>query len=802
MKISLNWLKEHINTELPVDEIAAILTDIGLEVEGISEIESIKGGLKGLVIGEVKKVMPHPNADRLQLTKVDVGHADLLDIVCGAPNVTEGQKVVVALLGAILYADEKGFEIKKSKIRGEVSEGMLCAEDEIGLGDSHDGIMVLDPKAKVGTPAAKYFEVTTDTVIEIGLTPNRIDAASHFGVARDLAAYLNLNEKVELKKPSIAKFKIQNTELPIAVDIHDLDACPRYSALTINNIKVKESPRWLQNYLKAIGLKPINNVVDATNYVLHDIGQPLHAFDANKISGKQVIVKKADKNQAFTTLDGIDRKLSSEDLMICNSSEPMCIAGVFGGEKSGVTAKTKAVFLESAYFNPVSIRKTAKRHGLNTDASFRYERGTDPNITIDALKQAAILIQKLAGGQVSSEIIDFYPKPIENHIVELNYDSIDRLIGQEIPKKTVKSILVNLEIKILNESKSSLRLGVPAYRVDVTREVDLIEEILRIYGYNRVKLPKFLRTNISPVPKISPTQIENKIATLLSSRGYAELFNNSLTNPSYYAKDENLVHMLNPLSKETAVMRASLLYGGLESIAYNQNRKRKSLKFYEFGKTYIKPAKEDYNETRGLAIWLTGDDQPESWQQDLEATDFFGLKETIESILIRLGIVKYKVQACDDVRFTSAMELVRGKNQLVVFGELNHKELEKLGVKEAVFYAEFNWDLVLKYLGHQPIQYKSVIKFPTVRRDLALLLDQSVEYDQINRIAKETEKRILKETNLFDVYEGKKLAEGKKSYAVSFFFQDENKTLTDKHIDKVMERMITAFKKELNAELR
>ena len=802
MKISLNWLKQHLNTTLSVEELAAILTDIGLEVEGVTPIESVKGSLKGLVIGEIKKVLPHPNADRLQCTKVDVGHAELLEIVCGAPNVAEGQKVVVALVGSTLYPDEKGFEIKKSKIRGEVSEGMICAEDEIGLGDSHDGIMVLAADAKIGMQAAEYFGVSTDTVIEIGLTPNRIDAASHYGVARDLAAYLNLSEEVALKKPSIAHFKVQTNDVKIEVELKDLNDCPRYSALTINNVTVKDSPQWLQNYLKAIGLKPINNIVDATNYVLHDIGQPLHAFDATKINGQKVIVRKAEENQTFTTLDGVERKLSVDDLMICNAKEPMCIAGVFGGIQSGVNSETKAVFLESAYFNPVSIRKTAKRHGLNTDASFRYERGTDPNITVDGLKQAALLIQELAGGEISSELIDLYPTPVEDKLIELNFDEINRLIGQPIPKNTVKQILKNLEIKLLNESKNSLRLSIPAYRVDVTREVDLIEEILRIYGYNRIELPDFLRSNISAVPKTSPTQVENKIADFLCSRGFAELFNNSLTNPNYYQNDVGLVKMLNPLSKETEVMRASMLYGGLESIAYNQNRKRKSLKFYEFGRTYTKVEKGKYEETRSLGIWLSGNQQAETWQTSQQAIDFYNLKEVVEGILKRLGVNKYKAENFNDNRFNACLKLTKGKKQLVVFGKLNIQELNKCDIKETVYFAEFNWDEVLRLITNKRIQYVPVAKYPIVRRDLALLLDQSVEYDQIKQIARETEKRILKETNLFDVYEGKKMAEGKKSYAVSFFFQDENKTLTDVHVDKVMDRLINALQKELKAVLR
>lgn len=802
MKISYNWLKEYINLTTNPDQTAEILTDIGLEVEGIEYFETVKGGLEGVVIGEIKSVVPHPNADRLQLTKVDVGHSELLDIVCGAPNVAEGQKVVVALVGCTLYPDEKGFKIKKSKIRGEVSEGMLCAEDELGLGESHDGIMVLDPSAKVGMPAADYFQLESDTVFEIGLTPNRIDAASHFGVARDLAAYFNQEEKTTICRPKTINISKAEKQLEIEVEVKNKEACPRYSGIVISNLEVKPSPDWLQNRLKAIGLKPINNVVDATNYIMHEIGQPLHAFDYDKIEGKKVIVQTLNDQTKFTTLDEVERELSSEDLMICNEKGGMCIAGVFGGIQSGVTEKTKSIFLESAYFNPVFVRKTAKRHGLNTDASFRYERGADPNITVFALERAAQLLKELAGGELSSELIDIYTNPIEDFLVEFNYKNCERLIGFKIDNKRIKNIIQGLDIKILHESKEGLRLQVPAYRVDVQREVDVIEEVLRIYGYNRIPLPEQMKLSIQNQPKKEPSKIENIIANFLSSNGFNEAFNNSLTNPSLYDEQDDLVNMLNPLSKETEVMRKSMLYGGLEAIAYNQNRRRKDLKLYEFGKTYRK-VEDGFEETKRLALWMSGDQQAESWQSATKAIDFYNLKAVSIQLLERLGISKYKAKTVESTSpFSMEMDFLKGKKVIARLGKLSAKELQKFDVKEEVYFAEFNWSLVLDMLQVEAVQHKAVSKFPSVRRDLALLIDDGVQFSQIEEVAKSIERKLLKSMNLFDVYEGKNLAAGKKSYAVSFMFQDEQKTLTDKQIDKVMERLIDSLKKELNAELR
>lgn len=802
MKISYNWLKDYLKIDLEPNKVAEILTDIGLEVEGIEEVESVKGGLKGVVIGKIKSVEQHPNADRLKLTKVDVGHADLLDIVCGAPNVAEGQNVVVALVGTTLYSEDKGFKIKKSKIRGESSEGMLCAEDELGLGDSHDGIIVLDENAKTGQNAAEYFNLSSDTVFEIGLTPNRADATSHFGVARDLAAYLNIEEEYELKKPSAGKAKMEGSATAIEINVENTKACPRYSAITISNVEVKASPDWLQKRLTAIGLKPINNIVDITNYVLHELGQPLHAFDLDKISGNKVIVKNAQEGDLFTTLDGVEKKLSENDLMICNAEEGMCIAGVFGGITSGVTESTKSIFLESAYFNPVSIRKTAKRHALNTDASFRYERGTDPNVTIYALKRAVKLIQEIAGGDVSSEIFDNYPDPIEDFLIDFDYQNCDRLLGQSIDRKVIKKILENLEIELLNESKKGLRLKVPAYRVDVQREVDVIEEILRLYGYNSIASPAFMKSAILTNDKLNPTKLENIISDYLSSNGFAEIFTNSLSNPKYYEGKTDVVKMLNPLSSELEVLRQSMLFGGLEAIAYNQNRRRKNLKFYEFGRTYVSLGNSEFEETKRMGIWVTGDQFSESWEQANKASNEFQLKEYVQNCLLRIGVSKWKALEVEEGSiFSNALEIKKGKIDLVILGKLNEQTLNQFGIKEKVYYAEFNWTDVLKVVKPDPIQLKAIAKFPSIRRDLALLIDAQVKFEQIKKIAKSSN-QLLKEVNLFDVYEGDKIDSGKKSYGVSLTFQDESKTLTDSYIDKLMDNIIKGLKEELGAELR
>tara|TARA_R110002050_G_scaffold199319_1_gene334092 strand:+ start:4 stop:2013 length:2010 start_codon:yes stop_codon:yes gene_type:complete len=669
--------------------------------------------------------------------------------------------------------------------------------------------MVLDAKVPIGTLAADYFETKSDTVFEIGLTPNRIDAASHFGVARDLAAFLNLSEDLQLNLPSVSQFKVESTKLPIAVEVEDAALCPRYSGMTISNLKVGESPDWLKNALKAIGVKPINNVVDVTNYVLHEIGQPLHAFDAAKIEGNKIIVKTVENANKFTTLDEKERELSSADLMICNAKSPMCIAGVFGGINSGVSKSTTSIFLESAYFNPVSIRQTAKRHGLNTDASFRYERGTDPNITVYALKRAALLLKEVAGGELSSEIIDLYPNPIEDVIINISFDEINRLVGQQIDPSVVKTILENLEFKILHQTKTELRLQVPAYRVDVTRSVDVIEEILRIYGYNNVKLPNQIRASVTYREKLSDHRLEQVLADFLSSNGYAEIFNNSLTNPKHYKQQAQLVKMLNPLSKETEVMRKSLIFGGLETIAYNLNRKRNRLKLYEFGKVYSKNESESYQETKQLGIWICGNDLAESWQQKQQKVSFFNLKATVENLFQRLGIEGYSYESIklganeqDETLFASGMNLLKGEKILASLGRVHPSLIQNFDLSEEVFFAELNWSALTKMARKKVIQYQPSSKFPAVRRDLALLLDRDVAFSEVNQLAQQVEKRLLKEVNLFDVYEGKNMPEGKKSYGVSFLFQDQKKTLTDQQVDKIMERLIKSYTSELNAELR
>ncbi len=805
MKISYNWLKDYLNVDLEPKVVSEILTDIGLEVEGIESIQSIKGGLEGVVIGQVKEVNQHPNADRLKLTKVDVGHADLLDIVCGAPNVAEGQKVVVALVGATIYPDEKGLKIKKSKIRGEVSEGMLCAEDELGLGVSHDGIMVLENDAKIGIQAAKYFKLEEDTVFEIGLTPNRVDATSHYGVARDLAAYLNIEDQVELKFPSLKDYnEIVDANSTIKIVVEDVQECPRYAGVELKNVKVEESPKWLKTRLSAIGLKPINNVVDITNYVLHELGQPLHAFDLDKIVGNKVIVKKVNKGLKFTTLDEVERELSSSDLMICNAKEPMCIAGVFGGEDSGVNENTNSIFLESAYFDPTSVRKTAKYHGLNTDASFRFERGVDPNMTIKALKRASILIQKVCGATQESAIQDFYPNEIEDFIIDLDYSNVDRILGQKIERSLIKKILSNLEIELLNETKSTLRLKVPAYRVDVQREIDLIEEILRLYGFNRILIPEQAKTSLISSKLKTPNKLENLVANLLSSRGYFEILNNSLTKAENALDESSMVTLENPLSQELAIMRQSLLFNGLASLEYNLKRKRSSLKLFEFGKTYSKSGNEKYKEIFFLGIWLTGDKLPENWNEPSKEVTFFDLKETVYTILQRLGFsnVSEEQIEVDHSYFSDSLKVTRGNVDLVSIGELRKDVLAKWDIKQKVYYADINWSNCLKAIKQDDVKYKAVSKFPEVRRDLALLIDRDIQFSQIESIAKQTEKNILKEVSLFDVYEGKNLQENKKSYGVSLVFQDQNKTLTDKHIDNVMDRLVIKLKEELKAELR
>ncbi len=815
MKISYNWLKNYINTDLSVEEVSKILTDTGLEVEGIEEFESVKGGLKGLVIGQVTSCAKHPNADKLSVTTVNVGGENELPIVCGAPNVAEGQKVVIATVGTTLYSGDESFKIKKAKMRGEPSEGMICAEDEIGLGTSHDGIMVLDDSAVIGTPAKEYFKIESDTVFEIGLTPNRIDGASHIGTARDLAAYLSQTKKTELIKPSVDDFKVDNNNLPIEIIVEDKEACPRYTGVTVSNVTVGPSPEWLQHRLKAIGLNPINNLVDISNFVLHETGQPLHFFDADQIEGNKVIVKTLPNETPFVTLDEAERKLSDKDLMICNEKNGMCIAGVFGGIKSGVTESTKNVFIESAHFNSVYVRKTAKRHDLHTDASFRFERGSDPNITVYALKRAALLIKEIAGGEISSEIIDVYPEKVEDYKVELTFKNLKRLIGKEIEKEKVKSILESLDIKIISEDDEKLNLEVPTYRVDVQREADVIEEVLRIYGYNNVEISEHVNSSLSYSPKPDKEQIQNTISDILSANGFNEIMCNSLTKADYYNdlesyKASNLVKIFNPLSNDLNVMRQTLLFGGLESVAYNRNRRNTDLKLYEFGNNYSlkdsdseNPLKK-YNEEKHLALFITGNKNDESWIIKEEPSSFYLLKTYVENILEKLGFDLNQMLSNETKLdlFTEGLSYEYNKKQVVNFGILNKKLLKNFDIDAPVYFAEFNWDAVVKLSAKNSIRYTEIPKYPEVRRDLALLLDQSVKFGDIKNLAYQSERKLLKKVSLFDVYEGEKLGENKKSYAVSFVLQDENKTLTDKQIDKIMNNFIRVFEKELNAQIR
>ncbi len=813
MKISYNWLKQYIDLKISPEETAALLTDCGLEVENIEKFQSVKGGLDGLVIGEVKEREKHPDADRLSVTKVDVGGAELLNIVCGAPNVEAGQKVVVATIGATVYpVTGEPFQIKKSKIRGALSEGMICAEDEIGLGRSHAGILVLNSSAKVGTSAKEYFKIEDDYILEIGLTPNRSDAASHIGVARDLAAVINgcKNQDARIKMPSVENFSVDNESLKIEVIIEDTDACPRYSGVTISGVEVKDSPEWLQTRLKSIGLKPINNIVDATNFVLHELGQPLHAFDADKTTGNKVVVKKMQQGTKFTTLDGTERELSSNDLMICNAEEGMCIAGVFGGLKSGINAETKNIFLESAYFNSVSIRKTSRLHGLKTDASFRFERGADPNITVYALKRAALLIKEIAGGKISSSVVDVYPKAIENFKIDFSYSNCERLIGKALSKEIIKNILRDLKIEIEKETETCLQLSVPPFKADVTREVDVIEEILRVYGYNNVEIPSLLRSSISYSTKPDAEKAKNTISDLLTAKGFTEIMCNSLTAEKYSEllgekeKAKN-VHILNPLSSDLNVMRQTLLFNGLEMIAHNINRKNPDLKFYEFGKTYHLSDSGDwkYMEKNRFSILVTGRKQSENWNTNADNANFFQLKGMVESVFRKLGIEAKEVTAENNSQLFSYSTVYESvKKKVVEFGGVKKSVLKKLDIDQEVFYADFDWDEILNQVKKVSVKYTEVPVYPSVRRDLALLVDKQVRYADIKELALKTERNLLKEVNLFDVYEGKNLEPGKKSYAVSFIIQDEKATLNDKTISKVMEKVAATLKENLGATIR
>ncbi len=806
MKISYNWLKQFIKIDWQSEETSALLTDLGLEVEVVEKYQSVKGGLEGIVVGHVLTCAPHPDADRLKITTVDLGDGIPVQIICGANNVAAGQKVPVATIGTILYDKEgEAFTIKKGKIRGQESHGMICAEDEIGLGTSHDGIMVLDESLQPGTPAATVFKIENDEVFEIGLTPNRADAMSHLGTARDLrAGMLQKGTHVELITPSVSKFRVDKRTLKIDIDVKDSKLVPRYCGVTISGITVKPSPTWLQNRLKAIGLNPKNNIVDVTNYVLHELGQPLHAFDAAKISGK-VIVKTVPSGTKFTTLDDIERSLHEEDIMICDEKGPLCIAGVFGGKDSGVSESTNAIFLESAYFNPVSIRKTAKRHQLSTDASFRFERGIDPSITEYALKRAALLIQEVAGGEITSDIIDVYPKNVEDFSVFLNFNKVTKIIGQEIPKDTIKKILVSLDIKVNSVSDSGLGLTIPAYRVDVQREIDVIEEILRVYGYNNIKFSNKVNATVSNSPRTEDYKIQNVVATQLNSQGFHEMMANSLTTANYIQlsemlKEEHNVSMLNPLSSDLATMRQSLLFSGLEAISYNINRKNTDLKLFEFGKTYHN-FPSGYEEQKHLTLFLTGNRNQETWTASQKPTDFFLFKGYVNAVLERLGIQKTQNQPLTSDVFSEGIAVNLGKDTIVEIGVVKKSILKHFGIKQEVFFADFNWAAILKLISNK-IKFVEIPKYPEVRRDLALLIDQTVTYESIYTIAKQTEKSLLKNIDLFDVYEGQNLPEGKKSYALSFSIQDSSKTLTDEQIDKIMTKLQKNFESELGAVLR
>ena len=838
MNISYNWLKRYLTLTDSAEEVAKILTSIGLEVGKVEKVQTIKGGLEGLVVGEVITCIDHPNSDHLHITTTRVApNEEPLQIVCGAPNVAAGQKVIVATIGTVLYDGDEKFIIKKGKIRGEESLGMICAEDEIGVGNNHDGIMVLPADTPVGMPAKEYFGVEDDTLIEVDITPNRADGASHYGVARDLYAYYQAKGiDITLTKPSVEDFQVQSDALPIEVVVENAEACPRYTGVSIKGVTIKESPDWLKKALNTIGIRPINNVVDVTNFVLHEMGQALHSFDADKIKGNKVIVKNATEGQKFITLDGVERTLSAADLMICNAEEPMCIAGVFGGQESGISETTTNVFLESAYFDPVSIRKTARRHQLSTDASFRYERGCDPNNTLYVLKRCALLIQEVAGGEIAMEVVDqvrgerleakgetyFAPFP-----VELNIDRVNALIGKEIGEETIETILRAMEVEIYSKENKTWQLGVPRYRVDVQRECDVVEDILRVYGYNNVEFPEKLNTSLSYNPKPNPVALQIRISEQLTAQGFNEILNNSLTKVSYYEPLTELtldtcVKIMNPLSQDLGVMRQTLLFGGLESIQRNANRKNADLKFYEFGNCYHYSAQKiadrqakdphwtydplyAYSEEPHLALWLTGNKSAQSWVQKEEKTSFYTLRAYVNNVLRRLGvnISTCSIEPLENELYTDGL-LIKAPNgkQIGSMGLVNSKLLKAFDIDNPVYYADLDWNMLLRLNK----QYKPVIndlpKFPEVKRDFALLVDKSVKFADLAKAAMAAEKKLLKAVNLFDVYEGKNLEAGKKSYALSFILQDTENTLKDKQIEAIMAKLLKTFEEKFGAKLR
>ena len=820
MNISYNWLKEYVNFDLTPEQVAAALTSIGLETGEVEEVQSVKGGLEGLVIGKVLTCEPHPNSDHMHITTVDLGQGEPVQIVCGASNVAAGQKVVVATLGTKLYDGDECITIKKSKLRGVESNGMICAEDEIGIGTSHEGIIVLPDDVLPGTLAKDYYNIKSDYVLEVDITPNRADACSHYGVARDLYAWLIQNgHEATLKRSSVEAFAVDNHDLDIDVVVENTKACPRYAGVVVRNVTVKESPEWLQVKLKTIGLRPINNIVDITNYILHAYGQPMHCFDADKIKGGKIVVKTVAEGTPFVTLDGVEHKLSEHDLMVCNAEEPMCIAGVFGGLDSGTTEETKNVFFESAYFHPTWVRKTARRQGLSTDSSFRFERGIDPNGVIYALKEAAILAKELAGGEIACDIKDNYPDPIADFPVELSYKYVNSLIGKEIPAEMIKSIVSSLEMKITSETEEGLSLQVPPYRVDVQRPCDVVEDILRIYGYNNVEIPTSVKSSLSVEGAADKSvKLQNLVSEQLVGCGFNEILNNSLTASAYYEgletyKPENLVRLMNPLSNDLNVLRATLLFGGLESIEHNANRKNADLKFFEFGNCYHynagkqnpEKALAPYSEELHMGLWVTGKRVSNSWAHPEENSSVYELKAYVLNIFRRLGVNFGALvfgTLSDDIYAAAISIHTRGGKLLATLGVLHKKLLKKFDIENEVYYADLNWKELMKAVKNNVVTYKELSKYPAVKRDLALLLDKQVQFAEIEKIAYETDKKLLKSVELFDVYEGKNLEAGKKSYAVSFTLQDENATLNDKQIDKLMGKLVQNLENKLGAKLR
>ncbi len=797
MNISYNWLKQHVNIDSTPEELSLILTNTGLEVEALDVVQSIPGGLDGLVVGEVKTCEQHPNADKLRVTTVDVGGPDLLHIVCGAPNCRTCLKVIVATVGTTCHPlTGEPFKITKSKIRGEVSEGMLCGEDEIGLGTSHAGIVELPAEVAVGTLVKEHFNVQDDYRYEIGLTPNRADAASHLGVARDIAAHF----RTQVLKADVSAFAAGKAEGTTVV-VADAQACPRYSGINITGVRVGESPDWLKEKLNVIGVRPINTIVDVTNYILHDLGQPMHAFDADKIAGNKVVVRLATEGEKFVTLDGVERTLSAEDVVIADVEKPMCIAGVFGGAHSGVSAETTNVFLESAYFNAVSVRKTSKRHGLKTDSSFRFERGTDPNITVEALKHAALLIQEIAGGTISSTLKDEYPVEVKPFSFHVSYANVIRLIGQEIPTQEIKSIIVALGIEVAAETEEGLDVLVPAYRVDVTREVDVVEEVLRIYGYNNIELKSQIKASLNTVEKPDKEVVLNQLADLLIANGFREILSNSLTKLDFVDDSDTAVKLYNPLSSDLDTMRQNMVFSMLNAIEYNQKHRNFDLKFFEFGKTYALDG-EGYKETQHLVFAMAGKNEPEQWNSKKDAVNFYHLKAAVDTFIRRLKIEGVQIQDTSSAHFAYGLDYMKGQKCLVSFGAVAHNDLKKADVEGQVFFADFDWDVLMKIIRKNSIQYKEVSKFPAVRRDLSLLIDENVSFDKLHLVAQKTERKLLKAINVFDVYKGNKIPEGKKSYALSFILQDEEKTLNDKQIDAIVQKLIVNFEKELGAEVR